>query len=221
MKFLIFNIIIFLSLGYLLTSKPNENFNKWFGSTKDRISQISKEEVISTIKKATLKDNNEEIQKISKDKNMDEKKIKNSITKNDPTNVISSPSYVKEIIKVDNFTKKNNELEKGKLDKRENFQINDYKSSQENIILDKKKFDVEKMIKQVIAEKKVNDLNEKIKKENQFEIKNSEKQVDNKINKNLKNSFKENHYMSNLERENALAELIIDMELYHLSTLKD
>ena len=27
--------------------------------------------------------------------------------------------------------------------------------------------------------------------------------------------------MSNLERENALAELIIDMELYHLSTLKD
>ena len=63
MKFLIFNIIVFLSLGYLLTSKPNENFNNWFGSTKERISQISKEEVISTIKKATSKDNNKEIRK--------------------------------------------------------------------------------------------------------------------------------------------------------------
>ena len=42
MKFLIFNIIVFFSLGYLLTSKPNENFNQWFGNTKDKISQISK-----------------------------------------------------------------------------------------------------------------------------------------------------------------------------------
>ena len=35
MKFLIFNVIVLCSLGYLLTSKPNENFNQWFSNTKD------------------------------------------------------------------------------------------------------------------------------------------------------------------------------------------
>ena len=53
MKFLIFNIIVFCALGYLLTSKPNENFNQWVSNTKNKISKISKDEVISTIKKAT------------------------------------------------------------------------------------------------------------------------------------------------------------------------
>ena len=53
MKFLIFNVIVFCSLGYLLTSKPNENFNQWISNTKNKISNISKDEVISTIKKAT------------------------------------------------------------------------------------------------------------------------------------------------------------------------
>lgn len=220
MKFLIFNIIVFLSLGYLLTSKPDENFNNWFGSTKERISQISKEEVISTIKKATSKDNNEEIQKISKHEDMDEKKIKNSNVQDEPKIFKSPYSDVKKI-KVENLTKKNNELEKVKFDKKENYQTSDDKSSQENIILDKKKFDVEKLIKQVIAEKKVNDSNLKTKKENKSEFKNSENKIDYINNKSSKNSFKENRYMSNLERENALAELIIDMELYHLSTLKD
>ena len=53
MKFLIFNVIVFCSLGYLLTSKPNENFNQWISNTKNKISNISKDEVISTLKKAT------------------------------------------------------------------------------------------------------------------------------------------------------------------------
>ena len=53
MKFLIFNIIVFCSLGYLLTSQPNENFSEWAGNTKEKLSQISKKEVIETIKKAT------------------------------------------------------------------------------------------------------------------------------------------------------------------------
>ena len=53
MKFLIFNVIVLCSLGYLLTSKPNENFNQWFSNTKDKISNLSKEEVVKTIKKAT------------------------------------------------------------------------------------------------------------------------------------------------------------------------
>ena len=55
MKFLIFNIIVFCSLGYLLTSQPNENFSEWAGNTKDKLSQISKKEVIETIKKASGK----------------------------------------------------------------------------------------------------------------------------------------------------------------------
>ena len=51
MKFLIFNVIVLCSLGYLLTSKPNENFNQWFSNTKDKISNLSKEEVVKNIKK--------------------------------------------------------------------------------------------------------------------------------------------------------------------------
>ena len=46
MKFLVFNVIVLCSLGYLLTSKPNENFNQWFSNTKDKITNLSKEEVI-------------------------------------------------------------------------------------------------------------------------------------------------------------------------------
>ena len=53
MKFLVFNIIVLCSLGYLLTSKPNENFNQWFSNTKEKITNLSKEEVVKTIKKAT------------------------------------------------------------------------------------------------------------------------------------------------------------------------
>ena len=37
----------------MLTSKPNENFNQWFSNTKDKITNLSKEEVVKTIKKAT------------------------------------------------------------------------------------------------------------------------------------------------------------------------
>ena len=53
MKFLIFNVIVFCALGYLLTSKPNENFNQWISDKKEKVSNISKDEVVSTIKKAT------------------------------------------------------------------------------------------------------------------------------------------------------------------------
>ena len=66
MKFLIFNIIVFCALGYLLTSKPNENFNQWVSNTKNKISKISKDEVISTIKKATKE--NKTINEINENK---------------------------------------------------------------------------------------------------------------------------------------------------------
>ena len=70
MKFLIFNIIVFCSLGYLLTSKPNENFNEWLVNTKEKISQISKEEVISKVKRATSKNKEENLVKTFKNENI-------------------------------------------------------------------------------------------------------------------------------------------------------
>ena len=97
MKFLIFNIIVFFSLGYLLTSKPNENFKAWFSSSKDKISQISQKEIVSTIKKATSadkliisdyvqdkkkdKDKEMKIQQQYKNNNLLEKNINNPIAK--------------------------------------------------------------------------------------------------------------------------------------------
>jgi hypothetical protein len=53
MKFLVFNIIVLFSLGYLLTSKPNENFSDWASDKKNKISNLSKDQIVSTIKKAT------------------------------------------------------------------------------------------------------------------------------------------------------------------------
>ena len=53
MKFLVFNIIVLFSLGYLLTSKPNENFSDWTSDKKNKISNLSKDQIVSTIKKAT------------------------------------------------------------------------------------------------------------------------------------------------------------------------
>ena len=75
MKFFIFNIIVFCSLGYLLTSKSNENFNEWLVNTKEKVSQITKEEVISTVKRATSKNKEENLVKTVKieDKQQKEK----------------------------------------------------------------------------------------------------------------------------------------------------
>ena len=82
MKFLIFNVIVLCSLGYMLTSKPDENFNQWFSNTKDKISNLSKEEVVKTIKKATssnkltednqIKKTSDEIKKGNTNKNLNQ-----------------------------------------------------------------------------------------------------------------------------------------------------
>jgi poly(A) polymerase Pap1 len=90
MKFLVFNVIVLCSLGYMLTSKPNENFNQWFSNTKDKITNLSKEEVVKTIKKATssnklIEDNEikktpDEIKKVNTDINLNkDKKITNEV----------------------------------------------------------------------------------------------------------------------------------------------
>ena len=90
MKFLVFNVIVLCSLGYLLTSKPNENFNQWFSNTKDKITNLSKEEVVKTIKKATssnkliehnqIKKTSNEIKKVNTNKNLNpDKNDKNQV----------------------------------------------------------------------------------------------------------------------------------------------
>ena len=79
------------------------------------------------------------------------------------------------------------------------------------------KFDVQQIINEVIAAKKANQLKNKI-----VIIDNNNKIITNKRDAEQEKDYhKENKFMTNLERENALAELIIDMELYHLNNLKD
>ena len=80
MKFIIFNIIVFCSLGYLLTSKPNENLNQWLGNTKNKLSNITSTDVTATIKKAVSK--NTAAEEVISEKNKETNKIKNVKDKN-------------------------------------------------------------------------------------------------------------------------------------------
>ena len=182
MKFLIFNIIVFCSLGYLLTSQPNENFNEWAGNTKDKLSQISKKEVIETIKKATGE--KKQIINVNKSEDIKDKKIINENYKN---------------ILVNN--NKNNSSEK------------------DNSV--KKPVEIKQIIKNVIAEKK---LNEKKLKSNNRENKKdiNESEILAKIQNQKVNQIEvAKIYMTNQERQSLLSELITDMELYHLNNLSN
>ena len=186
MKFLIFNVIVLCSLGYLLTSKPNENFNQWFSNTKDKISNLSKEEVVKTIKKATssnkliennqIKKTSDEIKKVNINKNL------NSNKKN--TNEVK----VQENSKIANL---------------------DIKEEKEQKTKDN---EIKKIINDILEAKNKKSFKEKVK------IEDGEAYKKEKINQKVE-VYKEN-FMSLDERENALAELIIDMELLHITTLK-
>ena len=180
MKFLIFNIIVFCSLGYLLTSKPNENFNEWLVNTKEKVSQISKEEVISKVKRATSKNKEENLVKTLKIDKQQEEKL-NKINQNNNGDSLNPEN---------NIVKENN-------------------------------LKLKKIIDQILAEKKVN----KFKNENIKDLKkyDTSKLTDNKI---LKNNEEQkvnvsSKFMTHLQRESALADLIIDMELYHLNSFKN
>ena len=180
MKFLIFNVIVFCSLGYLLTSKPNENFNEWLVNTKEKVSQISKEEVISKVKRATSKNKEENLVKTFKNDKQQEEKL----------NKINQNNNEKSLNPENNIVKENN-------------------------------LKLKKIIDQILAEKKVNKFkNEKIKDLNNHD---TSKLTDNKI---LKNNEEQkvnvsSKFMTHLQRESALADLIIDMELYHLNSFKN
>jgi len=182
MKFLIFNIIVFCSLGYLLTSQPNENFSQWAGNTKDKLSQISKKEVIETIKKASGEKN--QIIKVNKSEDIKDKKSVNENSKD---------------ILVNNL--KNISLEK------------------DNSV--KKPVEIKQIIKNVIAEKK---LNEKKLKSSNIENKKdiNESEILAKIQNQKGNQIEVTKiYMTNQERQSLLSELITDMELYHLNNISN
>ena len=181
MKFLIFNIIIFCSLGYLLTSKSNENFIQWTVNTKNKISQISKDEVVSTLKKATAK-------------NIEEKEIVN-------------------------LEKKENLTETTDLNKN-NYKEDFNKKELSNLESKKNNLRIRNILDEILAEKKINKLNNKIKIKDTNEISSPKETV---IVKNVepKKINIKNEFMTYQERENSLAELITDMELYHLNSFKN
>jgi hypothetical protein len=182
MKFLIFNIIVFCSLGYLLTSQPNENFSEWAGNTKDKLSQISKKEVIETIKKATGEKN--QIIEVNKSEDIKNKKSVNENSKNILVNNSKNIS-----------------------------------SEKDNSV--KKPVEIKQIIKNVIAEKK---LNEKKLKSSNIENKKdiNESEILAKIQNQKGNQIEVTKiYMTNQERQSLLSELITDMELYHLNNLSN
>ena len=186
MKFLIFNVIVLCSLGYLLTSKPNENFNEWLSNTKDKITNISKEEVVKTIKKATSSD------KLIKDNQI--KKSSDEIRKvNTDNNLNPNKKNINEI----NF-KENSKIANLDIKKEIEQKTNDN--------------EIKKIINDILEAKNKKSFKEKV------EIDNGETYKKEKINQKVEIS--EEKFMSLDERENALAQLIIDMELLHIKTLK-
>ena len=182
MKFLIFNIIVFCSLGYLLTSQPNENFSEWAGNTKDKLSQISKKEVIETIKKATGEKN--QIIKVNKSEDIKDKK---SVNENSKDILVNNSKNIS--------------------------------SEKDNSV--KNPVEIKEIIKNVIAEKKLNEKKLKSSNiENKKDINESERLA--KIQNQKGNQIEVTKiYMTNQERQSLLSELITDMELYHLNNLSN
>ena len=182
MKFLIFNIIVFCSLGYLWTSQPNENFSEWAGNTKDKLSQISKKEVIETIKKATGEKN--QIIKVNKSEDIKNKK---SVNENSKDILVNNSKNIS--------------------------------SEKDNSV--KKPVEIKQIIKNVIAEKKLNEKKLKSRNiENKKDI--NESEILAKIQNQKGNQIEvAKIYMTNQERQSLLSELITDMELYHLNNLSN
>ena len=186
MKFLIFNVIVLCSLGYLLTSKPNENFNQWFSNTKDKISNLSKEEVVKTIKKAT-----------SSNKLIEDNQIKKTADEIKKANTNKNLHSNK---------KNTNEVKVQENSKIANLDIKEEKEQKT------KDNEIKKIINDILEAKNKKSFKEKVK------IDDGEAYKKEKVNQKVE-VYKEN-FMSLDERENALAELIIDMELLHITTLK-
>ena len=76
MKFLIFNLMVLSCLGYLIMGKPNENFMQWASKTKEKVSNLSREDFLEKINNA-VKSENDESKTRAKDNNNVESKIYN------------------------------------------------------------------------------------------------------------------------------------------------
>ena len=183
MKFIIFNIIVFCSLGYLLTSKPNENLNQWLGNTKNKLSNITSTDVTATIKKAVSK--NTATEEVISEKNKETNKIKNVKDKN-------NDFKIREII--NKILVEKNKNKNG---------FDDIKDVNEITIPKASKLNNTKVSNETTITKASELTNPK----SVVIVKNIEP-------KKIKAS---NNFMTYQERENALAELITDMELYHLN----
>ncbi len=186
MKFLVFNVIVLCSLGYMLTSKPNENFNQWFLNTKDKITNLSKEEVVKTIKKAT-----------SSNKLIEDNEIK------------KTPDEIKKVNTEINLNKDKKITNEVKIQKNTKIANSDINEDKEKKPVDN---EIKKIINEILEAKNKNSFQEKVKVADSEVFKKEE--INNKV------EISDKKFMSLDERENALAELIIDMELLHLQTLK-
>ena len=183
MKFIIFNIIVFCSLGYLLTSKPNENLNQWLGNTKNKLSNITSTDITATIKKAVNK--NTATEDVVSEKNKETNKIKNVKDKN-------NDFKIREIINKILVEKNKNKNT-----------FDDIKAENKITIPKASRLNNTKVLNEITTP----EASELTDPKSVVIVKNIEP-------KKIKRS---NNFMTYQERENALAELITDMELYHLN----
>jgi len=205
MKFLIFNAIVFCSLGYLLTSSPNQNFNQWFVDKKDKMVNLSKEDYIKKMKSAVSKNNHDkEVENkfnslsSSKTKKDHAEKIQNAIksAKNNKDLKIKNKKLEDELLKI------KEELSKIKRKKEQN-NFSQLEDSQKNINNNKK-----------AIPKKPLQNNQDVKREIQ-ELANKFNQKNVLADEKTKN-FEKNNFLSPEERSQALAELITDLQIYSI-----
>tara|TARA_B100001029_G_C14956009_1_gene391605 strand:- start:103 stop:735 length:633 start_codon:yes stop_codon:yes gene_type:complete len=205
MKFLIFNAIVFCSLGYLLTSSPNQNFNQWFVDKKDKMVNLSKEDYIKKMKSAVSKNNHDkEVENkfnslsSSKTKKDHAEKIQNAIksAKNNKDLKIKNKKLEDELLEI------KEELSKIKRKKEQN-NFSQLEDSQKNTNNNKK-----------AIPKKPLQNNQDVKREIQ-ELANKFNQKNVLADEKTKN-FEKNNFLSPEERSQALAELITDLQLYSI-----
>ena len=73
MKFLIFNLMVLSCLGYLIMGKPNENFMQWASKTKEKVSNLSREDFLEKINNAVKSKNNESKTTVKDSNNVESK----------------------------------------------------------------------------------------------------------------------------------------------------
>ena len=122
----------------------------------------------------------------------------------------------KEIV---NLEKKENLTETSELHKN-NYKEDFNKKELSNLERKKNNLRIRNIIDEILAEKKSNEFNNKIKIKDTNEISSPKETVIVKNVEPKKISIK-NEFMTHQERENSLAELITDMELYHLNSFKN